>query len=332
MAALRGLLAPFPWKAELLRATMMFGIAVTCVFAAVDSPSAHLFLNSAEPQCNGSDPTVLLCDDFEDGTWYLTNCDTGESPGDTNGRANPVNQGWCGSIYHIDLDEHDYARCGSLGAVGTNCTSTSTFRATGGEAQGQGFHLLGPLTATGYTDVYHRYYVKFLTGYVFGHEKLVFYQADATDVASQFFVLQTPFGSPCFDVGPANVDIRIAQNQGAPLCYVPGHWHYMEVHIRLNDVGVQNGIIEVWADDCGTNGLGCTGPGTLRLRSTNVILRTSNILCCDIHQENWCPPPGGAGTCRGEVYNDQIVVATRRVGPMSSSGSGATPPSLRLLP
>src|SRR2546428_655319 len=32
--------------------------------------------NSAEPGCDYSDPNVVMCDDFEDGIWYRTNCDS----------------------------------------------------------------------------------------------------------------------------------------------------------------------------------------------------------------------------------------------------------------
>ena len=42
---------------------------------------AHPFLNSAEPQCNGNDPTILMCDDYEDGTWFVTNADTSGGSG-----------------------------------------------------------------------------------------------------------------------------------------------------------------------------------------------------------------------------------------------------------
>jgi hypothetical protein len=295
-------------------------LLVPPLFIAVNSASAHMFLNSAEPQCNGSDPTVLMCDDFEDGTWYVTNADT------AGGRSNPLNNGWWGSIYHTDPLQQSYGRCGQKGAVGTNCTSTSTWR-SGGAAQGQAFHLLGPQVVTGYDEIYHRVYIKFSADYEFGHEKLIFYQADANNASTQILLINTPFGSPCFDIHAWKDDIRVAQNQGTPFCFLPGHWHYFEVHLKLNPVGSKTGLVEIWADDCGTDGLSCTGSGTLRLRVNTLNLRTAAIKCCDFHQENWCPVSGNK-PCKGEVYNDQVVVATRRVGPIRSASGDTTSPAM----
>ena len=109
---------------------------------------------------------------------------------------------------------------------------------------------------------------------------------------------------------------------------MPGHWNYMEVHLKFNPVGSPTGLVEIWADDCGVDGLGCTGPGTLRLTATGLNLRKSDLKCCDIHQENWCPVSGNK-PCSGEVYNDQVVVATRRIGPMGAAQPPAdkTPPA-----
>ena len=54
------------------------------------------------------------------------------------------------------------------------------------------------------------------------------------------------------------------QNQGNDLFIENDKWYYIEVHIKLNDPGINNAIYELWMDDCGTDGLGCTGSGTLR--------------------------------------------------------------------
>src|SRR3989344_5770733 len=48
-----------------------------------------VYLNSAEPGCDGTDSNVLLCDDFEDGDWYVTDGDNMVA----------ANDGWFGTIY-----------------------------------------------------------------------------------------------------------------------------------------------------------------------------------------------------------------------------------------
>jgi hypothetical protein len=298
---------PFPLVIGLM-------LLVPLHFFAVNPASAHMFLNSAEPQCNGSDPTVLMCDDYEDGTWFVTNADNG-------GPSDPQNDGWRGTIWATDPLNQNFARCGNKGAVGTNCTATTANRSLSGKG-GQAWHRLGPQTATNYMNIYHREYLQFLPGYKFGHEKWTFYENGST----QFGLTQTPFSADMFDWAQQNgsgCNPRCAQNQGNALHMIPGHWYYMETHLDLN-----NGLVEFWQDDCGTNGLGCTGPGTLRLRHTGLSWSNASTGCCDAHQENWCPSPGGAGVCSGEVYRDQTVWATRRIGPMRSTSVDNSAPAM----
>src|SRR5688572_25432315 len=89
------------------------------LFLSVYQVFAHDYLNcaSTEPTINGNSNT-LMCDDFEDGTWYVTNADT------SGGKTNPPNDGWAGNVF-APTDAQGYGRCGSLGSVGTNCTATS---------------------------------------------------------------------------------------------------------------------------------------------------------------------------------------------------------------
>jgi hypothetical protein len=260
-------------------------------FFAANPASAHMFLNSAEPQCNGSDPTVLMCDDYEDGTWFVTNADSG-------GPSDPQNDGWRGTIWATDPLNQNFARCGNKGAIGTNCTATTANRSLSGKG-GQAWHRLGPQTATNYMNIYHREYLQFLPGYKFGHEKWTFYENGST----QFGLTQTPFSADMFDWAQQNgsgCNPRCAQNQGNALHMIPGHWYYMETHLDLN------------------NGL----------RHTGLSWSNASTGCCDAHQENWCPSPGGAGVCSGEVYRDQTVWATRRIGPMRSTSVDNSAPAM----
>jgi len=297
------------WKKfvkELQNAPVWFylGLAILAAIIAITvvatDAKAHPFLNSAEPQCNGTDPTILMCDDYEDGDWFVTNADNG-------GFADPRNDGWRGTIWATDPLGQFFARCGAKGAVGTNCTATTANRSTSGGG-GQAWHSLGPQTKMKYSNLFHREYIKFLPGYKFGHEKITFWE----NGPHQFGLTQTPFNANTFDwaqqSGTGCPAGRCAQNQGNNLMFTPGNWYYMETH-----VDIPAGLVEIWADDCGPDGKGCTGAGTLRLKWTGLTWTWAAEGCCEFHQENWCPT---GMFCSGEVHRDQTVWATRRIGPM----------------
>jgi hypothetical protein len=64
-------------------------LALVLVAATAAVASAGPYFNSSEPGCNGSDPNVLMCDDFEDGVWYGRDGD----------HATAEDDGWWGTIY-----------------------------------------------------------------------------------------------------------------------------------------------------------------------------------------------------------------------------------------
>jgi hypothetical protein len=116
----------------------------------VDRVFAAQYLNCpSEPAFNSGDSTVLMCDDFEDGTWYVSK--------GAGSRKDPNNDGWEGEFF-APLDPQGYGRCGSsLGAAGTNCTATTGQR-TG--AMAEAIHFFAP-NETRYDEIYHRFYTKF---------------------------------------------------------------------------------------------------------------------------------------------------------------------------
>jgi len=272
--------------------------------------------NSAEPGCDGSDPNILWCDDFEDGNWFVTS-------GDKN---NPLNGGWVGSAFGgPDPQGTGFGRCGGLGAVGTNCAATSGPHNGIGQALAMADHDLGGLTSV--SEIYVRYYVHPLAGYQFGQEKAVTFNRCCAGAGGVWFgtlfwnnSAPTEVGNPIFYA--INQDLNLGQNQGQNLGLQAPNGYYIEVHLRLNTPGVADGVLEAWMDNCGPDGRGCTSSGTLRIRYTNVIFRLAgdNSLIGSIWIENWSNPPSS-----GEMYYDQVVAATRRVGPMPVAGSQARP-------
>jgi len=304
---------------------MLLGLVL---LLSIGEASADPFFNSSEPGCDGSDPTILFCDDFEDGDWAQSNCDF------LGGKNYSGNDGWCMTIYYPNLGGGSangtngagfnppavpgYAVCSGKGAVGTNCAATSAARS--GSSGMMGSHNLngGP-----YLEVYYRVYFKNLPGYVPGHEKMF----GLTTNAGTNYLLQmsyNTFGSNVMrsipiqnqDLNPGGWQV---QNQGNALTLQNNHWYYLEQHIKLNTLGQANGVYEMWLDDCGTSGTGCTGAGTLRSRYTALQYRTSgdqdpNALIGAFWLENWSNPQS-----TGETHYDQMVVATRRIGPLGAN-------------
>jgi hypothetical protein len=115
-----------------------------------------------------------------------------------------------------------------------------------------------------------------------------------------------------------------------------GHWYYIEHHIRYNSTGNNDGIYEMWMDDCGIDGLqnGCATGGTLRTRYTGLQFNGSPIAAI------WTEQHGGSAPVSEQVgseyYWDQWAVMSVRVGPMGAAGPDTTPPSpptgLHILP
>jgi hypothetical protein len=300
--------------------------AIVVVGTAVRKADAAMYLNSRESMCNGSDSTVLMCDDFENGRWYVTDCDT------SGGISNADNDGWCGTIYANPITPPGAAVCGGKGAGGTSCAASSgqhTGGAGGGNMADHNF-----VNQQKVDEVYVRYYYKADPGYMWGAQKaLTFNQyAGSGGIAYGNFSFNCAIGAPSstayLTMGfPVPEDMCQSQNVGNNITIQSGRWYLFEIHMKLNTpVDQPDGVFELWVDDCGTNGLGCTGPQTLRMRRTNVKYPRSSTsdLIGSMWWENWANP-GSTGT----EYYDQIVVRTKPIGPVGavSSASGPSAPT-----
>ena len=152
-----------------------------------------------------------------------------------------------------------------------------------------------------------------------GHEKTLTFQNQR---GYQCCIMSKKFGSGYLSMDSFYDSGWLDQNQGKNIRFENNKWYYIEAHLKLNTPGFSNGVFEVWVDDCGTDGLGCTGPGTLRTRYTNRQFRDDSSQKIEVTWfENW----GNAGST-GEEYYDQFYAATRRIGPMAVGAGGDTPP------
>src|SRR6267378_1849545 len=179
--------------------TIVVAFAATLVFNVTRSFGDPYF-NSSEPGCNGSDPTILWCDDFENGTWFVTTSD----------KANPANDGWNATPFGgADPQGTNFGRCGGQGAAGTNCAVTSGPHSGIGQALAMADHDLKNLTSV--SEIYVRYYIRPMAGYVFGQEKALTFNRCCAGVGGIFF---GTFFFGLSDSSPSAAPTFLAINQG----------------------------------------------------------------------------------------------------------------------
>jgi len=283
-----------------------------------------MYLNSSEPGCDGSNPNYLMCDDFEDGSWYSKNCDQANASGGL-----LQTKGWCGTIYSNPTTPPNAAVCGNAGVGGTNCAASGGLHNGGQGGVNMADHDLGP-NRNSYNEIYLRYYIKPSVGYVYGAQKMITLNpCCAGNGGIGIGGVGSPFSDgsmlacPVYDCNITGEVYYYRPNMttALPLSGITGHWAFVEIHVKMNTPGQKNGIFELWMDDCGTNGLGCTGTPTLRSRYTTVQWQgpTDNKQIGTIWFENWANP-GSIGT---ELY-DQIIVS--KIGPIGFMGSAGSPP------
>jgi hypothetical protein len=170
------------------------------------------------------------------------------------------------------------------------------------------------------TELWARWYYKADAGYRWGAEKHTNFTKAAGDIA--WFNIQLNCGTGAQKT-TAVPYIQIIH--GTNTCQSPnvstinmesGKWYYIEVHTKLNSAGTaRDGLIEMWVNDCGSNGV-CSGSPTLRTRMTNVAFDRNQIGCttspCKIEVawfESWANP-----TSTGTGYLDQIKIS--KAGPI----------------
>jgi hypothetical protein len=288
---------------------------------------ADPYFNSSEPGCNGSDPNKLFCEDFETpgvsgGRWYAEDCDTANRNGGFASRT----KGWCGTIYSNPITPAGAEACGSAG-VATSCSGhhgALTLSDSGGNMADHGFKMQ-------VDEVYVRYYQRWLTGYRFGAEKVLTFNATPGSGGIKWGNLHLNCGTGS-QSSTANLQWQPVGG-GFTNCLsiasiAPGNWYYIEVHAKLSTTASSgDGLLQVWVNDCGPAGTTCGTSPTLRLNQQNMSWdrKSSGELLGAVWFENWANPASS-----GTSYIDQIVVS--RTGPVGFMGVGAAklPPPTNL--
>jgi hypothetical protein len=270
---------------------------------------SSVYFNSSEPGCDGSDSNVLLCDDFERGSWYTLNCDQANAAGGIDN----ATSGWCGSIFNEPGRTAGTARCGGVGFRSTCAATTGVFQGTNGNMAD---HAL--VNRQGFDEVWVRFYVKPLAGYTFGAEKMLTFNDGAPGAGGiKWGNLSWNCAGSAQSTGnitmgfPAPMDVCQGQNLGNGIAIQAGNWYFYEIHYKLSSPGGSNGVFELWVDNCGATGTTCPATPTLRLRRTDVrnARASTSELIRVLWFEAWANPAS-----RGERYWDQIKVS--KVGPI----------------
>lgn len=279
---------------------------------------------TTEPAFDG-DASTLLCDDFETpgvagGNWYGEDCDKAN----TNGGIVARSKGWCGTIYANPITPAGAFSCDGAGVGGTGCAGNhGTNDGSQGGVNMADHDFVGKAKLT---EIYVRYYQKWLTGYQFGAEKVLTFNEVVGSGGIKWGNLHINCGagatSPTGDLqwqpigGGFSSCLNIATVRS-------GVWYAIQIHAVLSTTSTSNdGLLQVWVDDCGASGTSCSGSPTLRLNQMNMSWnRTSaDEQFGSLWWENWANP-GSSGTS----YIDQVVVS--RSGPIGFVGQPGMPPT-----
>jgi hypothetical protein len=278
------------------------------------APPNDMYFNSLEAGC-GTDANILLCDDFEDGDWYIKDYDQAMASGGL-----LQTDGWGGTIYANPITPAGAAVCAGAGFGGSNCAASGGFHNGNADGRNMADHGFAG-GVTNLNEAYFRLYFQPRSDYVGGHEKMFdFVRASGTNqmvaLCYNYFGTQTIRCIPYLhqdDGLQGQSGAWMGSNMAGTVTLVPTHWYYFEMHVKLNTPGSYDGVFEWWLNDCGVNGAGCSGTPTLRGRYTNVKFRNSgaeaSVALGGIWIENWANP----GT-RGTMYYDNVVAA--KAGPI----------------
>jgi hypothetical protein len=288
------------------------------------------YFNSSESGCNGSDPNVLMCDDFESGTWYTKDCDQANAAGGVLSQT----KGWCGTIFANPISPAGAADCNG-GANGSRCAATSGQLGGGQGGRNMADHSFP--NGQEVQDIYVRYYRKNSPGFSYSGQKVMTFNRCCNPGGGIFWAgMGFNIGQGSASTGAPDIGITnnlasnqiYRQNQGNDIALTSGNWYYFEVHIKLNTPGSSNGVFELWVNNCGSAGTSCSGAPTLRARHTNIDWgkNSSNGGIGTVWLENWANNADGRGSQGQEWYDDLKVSKVGPIGMKGSTGGGGSGP------
>jgi hypothetical protein len=306
---------------------LLLALAVSC--------QGILSSGSSGPEtgCPGgpdANPSVLLCEDFED-----------------RASASRWNVGSRGSRYPAS----EFVQCEDVG-FHDRCAGWSNDLAFDGEWGFWGYD--SRLAFTPQSEFYVRWYQYISDPYDWGtlEDKSVLLHDPGETIMAYVGTSRNhlpvvtdsgpgrPFVANYQDLDWAETDGRFThvnrfQNQGANLTLQPGKWYLFEWYIKLNTPGVANGVTRLWIDEASEP----IARQTLRMQHTDMrwlrsgdagkqigLLRLTvyHQRCDSTGVPNTCPPNGPETLTQYHRWDD-IVVSRSPVGPRSAAGAAAPP-------
>lgn len=242
------------------------------------------------------DPNIIWCDDFEDGDWTDT---------------------WDVNNYQ----PQNGVECGNRGYKDNCCLCSGLFG--GPDANGGYSARTGSYWFWGnHSEIYFRWYTRVSDPFIWGNDEsnMTFHDGPSGMVnLNKWGTLKPMIQVAANDTAYGHSGANLYQNQGNDITLIAGHWYLFEWHMKINTVGVEDGIEELWVDDVTLNPSITKATQTLRVRYTNVNLlypgreteRINDIWVTAYHSQN---NPGN-----NIVYWDNIVVSKSRIGPTNQS-------------
>ncbi len=318
-----------PRTALTLASFVTIGLLVG-LLATLSTAEADPYFNSSEPGCNPAspNPNYLMCDDFEDGNWYVNFTPF----------TDPLNDGWSGWPFCPTcptITPSGAILCGPGVTPFGNCAANGgNHTESGGVNMGQHHFKTSTCGTTGAElcaaglDLYARWYAKWLSPYLFGAEKSFNITNSDSDIAFLNIQLNCGAGGQSSVATPS---IQILH--GTNICQAPNvssitlqvnRWYFFELHLRRSTtIGAPDGLVELWINDCGAAGTTCGPTPILRTLMQNVVFNGSasnGFQIETIWMENWANP-ASSGT--GPLW-DQLIVS--KVGPIGFMAVSGTPP------
>jgi hypothetical protein len=264
-----------------------------------NNPAANIF-DTYDPRCNGSDPSIVFCDGFEDGTYIV----------DEGVRGGPQSDYWSRGVFYQPFPDRfgrNFAECNAspdpnradFGAAGTRCTATMDWAVNGNHGQDASHWFMAQPgnpaqpRPVGTWNYYIRFYFKeagttstrcstgwpncpaFVQAGPNGYKAVEVNHGNETggiDGAVLGTVFANGSGRATLSAGGACLGGGFdgQQNLGNTFDHRlhRDEWIYTELHVSETS----NGTMEIWMDSCGRDGRQCTGTPTLRARYTGVNL------------------------------------------------------------
>ncbi len=318
----------------------LVAVATIGILVATDqAAAAGGYFNSSEPGCDGSNPNILLCDDFEHnangsmpGAWYSLDCDQANAAGGIN----QFSKGWCGSIYANPITPPGAVDCSSGVTPFGSCAATSGFLTGAVGDRNAAMHSFPNNQEV--QNIYFRYYRKNSTGFSYSGQKVLTFNRCCNTGGIFWGGLGFNIGQGSASTAAPAIGITnnllgatqqiFGQNLGNDIAMTSGNWFYFEVHIKLNTPGNADGIFEMWINNCGSAGNACGASPVLRARYTNVNWgkTATNGGIGSIWTENWANNADGVGSNGTEWYDNVKISVVGPIGLVGGSSSTPMPP------